>query len=482
MKLGLTFDDVLLIPGASEVLPTQHTSLKTELGKIKLNIPILSAAMDTVSTAPLAISLALQGGISVIHKNMSIENQAGEVRKVKRWQSGVVLDPITLDANEPVSKAFEISAKQKISGFPVLSKGKLVGIITGRDLRTVTNRNVKVNDVMTKKLITASPKISLAKAKDILNTNRIEKLLLVDNKDYLKGLITITDIMKREFNPEACLDSNGQLCVGAAVGTAPDTLYRVAALVEAGVDMLVVDTAHGHHINVRNMVKSLKKAYPHLTLVGGNVASAEAVRDLAKCGADVVKVGIGPGSICTTRVVAGVGVPQFTAILECAKEAEKHGITIIGDGGIKNSGDIAKALAAGAHAVMLGGLLAGTEESPGEIILADGRTYKSYRGMGSIGAMKEGSKDRYFQADVNDEEDTKFVPEGIEGRVPYKGPLKDLIYQLTGGIRAALGYVGAKNLAELRTKASFVQQTTAGLKESHPHDVTITKESPNYRT
>jgi len=482
MKLGLTFDDVLLIPGASEVLPTQHTSLKTELGKIKLNIPILSAAMDTVSTAPLAISLALQGGISVIHKNMSIENQAGEVRKVKRWQSGVVLDPITLDANEPISKAFEISAKQKISGFPVLSKGKLVGIITGRDLRTVTDLSIKAKDLMTTKLITASPKISLAKAKEILNTNRIEKLLLVDNKNHLKGLITITDILKREFNPEACLDSNGQLCVGAAVGTAPDTLYRAAALVEAGVDMLVVDTAHGHHINVRNMIKSLKKTYPHLTLVGGNVASAEAVRDLAKCGADVVKVGIGPGSICTTRVVAGVGVPQFTAILECAKEAEKHGITIIGDGGIKNSGDIAKALAAGAHSVMLGGLLAGTEESPGEIILADGRTFKSYRGMGSLGAMKDGSKDRYFQAEIDDREESKLVPEGIEGRVPYKGPLKDLIYQLTGGIRAALGYVGARNLAELRVKANFVQQTSAGLRESHPHDVTITKESPNYRT
>ncbi|MCL2207619.1 MAG: IMP dehydrogenase [Fibromonadales bacterium] len=482
MKLGLTFDDVLLVPGASEVLPTQNTSLKTELGKIKLNIPILSAAMDTVSTAPLAISLALQGGISIIHKNMSIELQAGEVRKVKRWQSGVVLDPITLDANEPVSKAFEISAKQKISGFPVLSKGKLVGIITGRDLRTVTDRSIKLKDVMTKKLITASPKIPLAKAKEILNTNRIEKLLLVDSNNYLKGLITLTDILKREFNPEACLDSNGQLCVGAAVGTAPDTLERAAALVEAGVDMLVVDTAHGHHINVRNMVKALKKIYPHLTLVGGNVASAEAVKDLAKCGADVVKVGIGPGSICTTRVVAGVGVPQFTAIMECAKEAEKHGVAIIGDGGIKNSGDIAKALAAGAHSVMLGGLLAGTEESPGEIILADGRTFKSYRGMGSIGAMKEGSKDRYFQADVKSDEESKLVPEGIEGRVPYKGPLKDLIYQLTGGIRATLGYVGARNLAELRAKANFVQQTSAGLKESHPHDVTITKESPNYRT
>jgi IMP dehydrogenase len=482
MKLGLTFDDVLLCPGASEVLPS-HTSLKTELGKIKLNIPILSAAMDTVSTAQLAISLALQGGISVIHKNMSIESQAAEVRKVKRWESGIVLDPITLDANEKVSKAFEISAKQKISGFPVLSKGKLAGIITGRDLRTVTDRSVKVKDVMTKNLITitASPKISLAKAKEILNTNRIEKLLVVDNKSNLKGLITLTDILKREFHPEACLDSNGQLCVGAAVGTAADTLARAAALVESGVDMLVVDTAHGHHINVRNTVKILKKTYPQLTLVGGNVATAEAVRDLAKCGADVVKVGIGPGSICTTRVVAGIGVPQFTAVLECAEEAAKHGISIIADGGIKYSGDIVKALAAGAHAVMLGSLLAGTEESPGEIILADGRTFKSYRGMGSIGAMKEGSKDRYFQTEVNDDDESKFVPEGIEGMVAYKGPLKELIYQLTGGVRQALGYVGAENLQELRAKARFVQITNAGLKESHPHSITITKEAPNYR-
>jgi IMP dehydrogenase len=478
MKLGLTFDDVIIPPGASEVLPS-HTSLVTELGKIKLNIPILSAAMDTVSTAPLAISLALQGGISVIHKNMSIENQAAEVRMVKRWESGVVLDPITLNADEPVSKAFEIAAKQKISGFPVLSKGKLVGIITGRDLRTVTDRSLNVKEVMTTKLITASPKISLAKAKEILNTNRIEKLPLVDNKNNLKGLITLTDILKREFNPEACLDSNGQLCVGAAVGTATDTLDRAAALVEAGVDMLVVDTAHGHHINVRNMVKTLKKTYPNLTLVGGNVATVEGVRDLAKAGADVVKVGIGPGSICTTRVVAGVGVPQLTAILDCAEEAVKHGVGIIGDGGIKYSGDIVKALAAGAHAVMLGSLFAGTEESPGEVILAEGRTYKSYRGMGSIGAMKEGSKDRYFQAEVKD--DSKFVPEGIEGRVPYKGPLRELVYQLTGGIRQALGYVGAENLKELREKARFVQITSAGLKESHPHNIIITKEAPNYR-
>jgi len=480
MKLGLTFDDVLVLPGASSVLPS-HTSIKTEIGKIKLNIPILSAAMDTVSTSQLAIALALQGGISVIHKNMSIETQANEVRKVKRWETCVVLDPITLNADERVSKAFEIAARQKISGFPVLSGGKLVGIITGRDLRTITDRSVKVKDVMTKKLITASPKVSLSKAKEILNTNRIEKLLLVDNKNNLKGLITLTDILKRESNPEACLDSNGQLCVGAAVGTAADTLERAAALVEAGVDMLVVDTAHGHHINVRNMVKTLRKKYPNITLVGGNVATAEGVRDLAKSGADVVKVGIGPGSICTTRVVAGIGVPQFTAILECAAEAKKHNVNIIGDGGIKYSGDIVKALAAGAHAVMLGGLFAGTEESPGETILADGRTFKSYRGMGSIGAMKEGSKDRYFQSEIKNEEDSKFVPEGIEGRVPYKGPLRDLVYQLIGGVRQALGYAGAENLAELRAKARFMQITSAGLIESHPHNITITKEAPNYR-
>ncbi|GHV14862.1 inosine-5'-monophosphate dehydrogenase [Fibrobacterales bacterium] len=478
LNLGLTFDDVLLYPGASEVLPPQ-TSLKTELGNIKLNIPITSAAMDTVSTAPLAIALAMQGGLSVIHKNMTIAQQAEEVRKVKKWESGVVLDPITLEENDPVEKAYEISQRKKVSGFPVLSKGKLVGIITGRDIRSVSDMSLKVKEVMTTKLTTASPKISLAEAKSILNKNRIEKLLLIDNKNNLKGLITLTDILKREVNPEACLDSNGQLCVGAAVGTAPDTLERAAALVEAGVDMLVVDTAHGHHINVRNMVKTLKKTYPTVTLVGGNVATAEGVRDLAKCGADVVKVGIGPGSICTTRVVAGVGVPQFTAILECAEEAAKHNVKIIGDGGIKYSGDIVKALAAGANAVMLGSLFAGTEESPGEVVLAEGRTFKSYRGMGSIGAMKEGSKDRYFQSETKDE--SKFVPEGIEGRVPYKGSLKDLVYQLTGGIRQALGYVGAANLEELKSKARFVQITSSGLKESHPHDITITKEAPNYR-
>ncbi len=480
LKIGLTFDDVLLVPGPSSVLPPQ-TSVKTKLSdKITLNVPIISAAMDTVTTSPLAISLALQGGLGVVHKNLSIDEQAEEVRKVKRWESGIVTNPITLDADQSVADAFTIMREKKVSGFPVLSKGKVVGILTNRDLRTIQpSSTVKVSEVMTKKLITASPKVSLAKAKEILNSNRIEKLLLVDAQNHLKGLVTLTDILKRESNPDACLDGNGQLCVGAAVGTGADTLERAKALIGAGVDMLVVDTAHGHSAGVINMVKTLRKLYPKVTLVGGNVATAEAVRDLAKAGADVVKVGIGPGSICTTRVVAGVGVPQFTAILECAEEARKHGITIIGDGGIKFSGDIVKALAAGANAVMLGSLFAGTEEAPGELILANGRTFKSYRGMGSLGAMKEGSKDRYFQGEIKDE--SKFVPEGIEGRVPYKGPLKDIVYQMVGGVRQALGYSGAANLEELRIKAKFVQITSAGLRESHPHDVTITKEAPNYR-
>ena len=479
-KTGLTFDDVLLVPGPSQVLP-QQSSLKTQLSEhITLNIPILSAAMDTVTTSPLAISLALQGGLGVVHKNLSIQQQADEVREVKRWESGIVTDPITLDADQLVDDAFLIMRLKRVSGFPVLSKGKVVGILTNRDLRTIgQGTKAKVSDVMTKDPITANPKVSLAKAKEILNSNRIEKLILVDAQNKLKGLVTLTDILKRESNPDACLDKNGQLCVGAAVGTGADTLDRAKALVAAGVDLLVVDTAHGHHINVISMVKTLRKLYPKIALVGGNVATAEGVRDLAKVGADVVKVGIGPGSICTTRVVAGVGVPQFTAILECADEARKHNVTIIGDGGIKFSGDMVKALAAGANAVMLGSMFAGTEEAPGELILADGRTFKSYRGMGSLGAMKDGSKDRYFQSDIR--EDSKFVPEGIEGRVPYKGPLKDIVYQMAGGVRQALGYCGAANLEELRTKAKFVQITSAGLRESHPHDVTITKEAPNYR-
>lgn len=482
MKLlpeALTFDDVLLVPGESAVLPSA-TDVSTQLSStIKLKIPIISAAMDTVTTAPLAISIALQGGLGIIHKNMSPEAQAEEVRKVKRWQSGIVSDPVTLDADEPVLHAFEMRARTKVSGFPVLSKGKVVGMLTSRDLRTITDTSVKVKDVMTKKPITAGPKISLAKAKEILNTNRIEKLPLVDANGTLKGLVTMTDILKRESNPNASLDKNGQLLVGAAASTSADSLERIKLLVEAGVDLLVIDTAHGHHIGVRNMVKTVRKKYPKLTICAGNVCTPEAVAELAKCGADIVKVGIGPGSICTTRIVAGVGYPQFSAIVECGKAARKAGVKIIADGGIKYSGEIAKALAAGGHAVMLGSLFAGTEESPGEVILADGRSYKSYRGMGSVGAMKAGSSDRYFQSNVTEEK--KFVPEGIEGRVPYKGPLRDTVYQLVGGIHQAMGYVGAANLDELYKKATFVRITGAGLRESHPHDVTITKEAPNYR-
>jgi len=479
LKEALTFDDVLLVPGESEVLPS-NTDLSVQLApNIKLNIPIISAAMDTVTTAPLAISLALQGGIGVIHKNMSIAEQAAEVRTVKRWQSGIVFDPVTLDADQPVSDAIAMKARIQVSGFPILSKGKLVGMLTSRDLRTITDFSVKIKDVMIKDLITASPKVSLVKAKELLNANRIEKLPLVDSQKNLKGLITLTDILKRESNPAASLDKNGQLLVGAAVSTSADTLQRVEALAEAGVDMLVVDTSHGHHIGVRNMVKTLRKKYPKLTLCAGNVVTPEAVTELAKCGADIVKVGIGPGSICTTRIIAGVGYPQFSAIVECVEAAKKAGIGIIADGGIKYSGDIAKALAAGARAVMLGSLFAGTEESPGEIILADGRSFKSYRGMGSIGAMKDGSKDRYFQSNITDTK--KFVPEGIEGRVAYKGPLRDTVYQLVGGIHQAMGYVGAKDLQSMHKLARFVRITNAGLRESHPHDVTITTEAPNYR-
>ncbi len=478
---ALTFDDVLLVPGASEVLPGE-TDVSTQLApNIKLNIPIISAAMDTVTTSPLAIALALQGGIGIIHKNMTIEEQAAEVHAVKHWQTGIVLNPVTLDADQPVRDAFALKAQGRVSGFPILSKGKLVGILTSRDMRTITDHTLKIRDVMVKELITASPKVSLAKAKEILNSNRIEKLPLVDAEGHLKGLVTLTDILKRESNPSACLDKNGQLLVGAAVGTAANTPDRVEALVKAGVDLLVVDTSHGHHIGVRNMVKLLRKKYPKLTICAGNVVTPEGVTDLAKCGADIVKIGIGPGSICTTRIIAGVGYPQFSAIVECAESARKAGIKIIADGGIKYSGDIAKALAAGAGAVMLGSLFAGTEESPGEVILADGRSFKSYRGMGSIGAMsmKNGSKDRYFQNNVT--EANKFVPEGIEGRVPYKGSLRDTVYQLVGGIRQSMGYIGAKTLPDMFKLSHFVRITNAGLRESHPHDVTITKEAPNYR-
>jgi IMP dehydrogenase len=478
LKQGLTFDDVLLIPARSQVLP-KETDLSVQLSpNIRLNIPIISAAMDTVTTAPLAISLALQGGIGVIHKNMTPVKQAEEVRTVKKWESGIVSDPVTVQESDTVQSVLKLRALSGVSGFPVLRGKKLVGILTNRDLRGLVNPKMIVSELMTSNPIVAAPKVSIEEAKKILISHRIEKLPLVDKNNNLKGLITLSDVLKRENNPDACLDKNNQLCVGAAVGTSSDTLDRAELLVQAGVDMLVVDTAHGHHINVVNMIKTLRKKFPTITLIGGNVATGAAVRDLAKAGADVIKVGIGPGSICTTRVVAGVGVPQMTAIMDCAEEAAKCNVRIIGDGGIKYSGDISKALAAGADAVMLGSMFAGTDESPGELILAEGRTFKSYRGMGSMGAMKDGSKDRYFQGDIIDE--NKFVPEGIEGRVPYKGSLSETVYQLVGGIRQSMGYCGAKNLLELRN-AEIIQITSASLKESHPHDVTITKEAPNYK-
>jgi len=477
----LTFDDVLLVPQYSEVLPA-YTSTETELFPgFKLNIPVLSAPMDTVTTSELAIALACQGGLGVIHKNMTAEQQAAEVVRVKRWQSGVVDHPITLSPDDSVEKAFAFMATRKVSGFPVTDKdGRLVGILTNRDLRLSRKQGGKVSELMTSKnLVTAAPGVSLEKARELMHGNRIEKLPLVDRKGVLKGLITFTDINKRVDFPQSLLDDKGRLRVGAAVGVGPDAADRVAALAEAGVDLLTVDTAHGHSKGVADMVKRIKKAWPSIAVVAGNVVTPEAVTALAKAGADVVKVGIGPGSICTTRVVAGVGYPQLSAVMSCAPAARKAGVGLIADGGIKYSGDMSKALAAGATAVMLGSLFAGTDESPGEVVLFEGRSYKAYRGMGSMGAMQQGSKDRYFQSDVTDAR--KFVPEGIEGQVPYRGPLKDTVYQLVGGLRTSLHYCGASSIAELHKKAKFVRITGAGLRESHPHDVQITKEAPNYQ-
>jgi len=478
---ALTFDDVLLVPQYSEVLPA-YTSTETELFPgFKLNIPVLSAPMDTVTTSELAIALACQGGMGVIHKNMTVEQQAAEVVRVKRWQSGVVDHPITLSPDDPIEKAFSFMATRKVSGFPVTDKdGRLVGILTHRDIRLASKDGGKVRDLMTSKnLVTGAPGVSLEKARELMHGHRIEKLPLVDKKGVLKGLITFTDINKRVAFPQSLLDDKGRLRVGAAVSVGPDTLDRVAALVEAGVDLLTVDTAHGHSKGVADMVKLIKKAHSSVAVVAGNVVTPEAVTALAKAGADVVKVGVGPGSICTTRVVAGVGYPQFSAILACASAAKKAGVGLIADGGIKYSGDMAKALAAGASAVMLGSLFAGTDESPGEVVLYEGRSYKAYRGMGSMGAMQQGSKDRYFQGNVSDSK--KLVPEGIEGQVPYRGPVKDTVFQLMGGLRATMHYCGATSIADLHKKSKFVRITGAGLKESHPHDVQITKEAPNYQ-
>ncbi|HZW81928.1 MAG TPA: IMP dehydrogenase [Candidatus Deferrimicrobium sp.] len=474
---GLTFDDVLLVPAKSDILP-RDVELATYLTKkIKLNIPLMSAGMDTVTDAKLAIAMAREGGIGIIHKNMSIEAQAMEVDKVKRSEHGVITDPIFLNAEHPITEALVLMERYRISGVPIVDKEHtLVGILTNRDLRFEKDFARPIGDVMTKdNLITAPVGTTLEHAKEILQNHKVEKLPIVDGDFRLKGLITIKDIEKARQYPNSAKDDRGRLRVGAAVGVTVDTMDRVAALVKSGVDVLVVDTAHGHSSGVLRMVKEIKTVYPDLQLIAGNVATAEGTRDLIEAGVDAVKIGIGPGSICTTRVVAGIGVPQITAIFDCASEADKYGIPIIADGGIKFSGDIVKAIAAGAQVVMVGSLFAGTEESPGDIEIYQGRSYKVYRGMGSIGAMKKGSSDRYFQ-----EKDQKLVPEGIEGRVPFKGPLSETVYQMMGGLRAGMGYCGTRNIDELRTKTQFIRMTGAGLKESHPHDITITKEAPNY--
>jgi IMP dehydrogenase len=478
-KEGLTFDDVLLVPARSEVLP-RDVSLHVELAKnLKLNIPFISAGMDTVTEAEMAISMARQGGLGIIHKNMSIEQQADQVDKVKRSESGVITDPFYLTPDHQVFDAEHLMGKYRISGVPIVNtdeEQKLIGILTNRDLRFIQDYSIKITDVMTKEnLVTAPVGTDLKEAEKILQKHKIEKLPLVDDDGVLKGLITIKDIEKVIEFPHSAKDSLGRLLVGAAVGVTTDTMKRVEMLVKAQVDAIVVDTAHGHSIGVLETVRMIREAYPSLTIIAGNVATAEATKDLIEAGADVIKVGIGPGSICTTRVVAGVGVPQITAVYDCATEARKYGRSIIADGGIKYSGDVVKALAAGGHAVMLGSLLAGVTESPGETEIYQGRRFKVYRGMGSVAAMEKGSKDRYFQ-----EDNKKFVPEGIEGRVAYKGPLSDTIYQLVGGLRSGMGYCGSKDLRDLREKAQFVKMTGAGLRESHPHDVQITKEAPNY--
>jgi IMP dehydrogenase len=477
---ALTFDDVSLLPDYSEVLPNE-TSVETMLTReIPLRIPLTSAAMDTVTEAETAISLAREGGLGFIHRNMSIERQAQEVNKVKKSESGMVVDPVTVGPDQSISDVLDLMARYRISGVPVVKEGQLVGIITNRDLRFETNMQLKVSEVMTKdNLVTAPLGISLEESKRLLHRNRIEKLLVVDDEGRLRGLITIKDIMKIIKYPNACKDQLGRLRVGAAVGVGKDTRERVLALRNAGVDVIAVDSAHGHSRNVLKTVERIKAEWPEIQVVAGNVATAKGAESLIKAGADAVKVGVGPGSICTTRIVAGVGVPQITAILECAKVARDHGIPIISDGGIKYSGDLVKAMAVGADSVMIGSLFAGTDESPGETILFQGRSYKVYRGMGSLGAMKEGSRDRYYQDEMLEPE--KLVPEGIEGKVPYRGSIAASVHQMVGGLRAGMGYLGCRNLQELREKAHMVRVTSAGLRESHVHDVIITKEAPNYQ-
>lgn len=474
---GLTFDDVLLVPQRSAVLPSEVDTSTYVTRKIKLNIPILSSAMDTVTESHLAIALAQQGGIGIIHRNMSIERQAEEVDRVKRSESGMIVDPVTVDPDQKISDALEVMKRFRISGVPVTRHRKLVGILTNRDLRFETRYDLPVSAVMTKdNLITVSVGTTLDQAQEILHKHRVEKLLVVDDDYYLKGLITVKDIQKRLKYPNAAKDDQGRLRCGAALGSTGDFLERAKALVGMKVDVLVIDTAHGHSERVMEAIKHLRNALPDVQLIAGNVATYEGARDLIDLGVDGVKAGIGPGSICTTRVVSGAGVPQITAIRECSRATRGSGVPLISDGGIKYSGDLSKAVASGADCIMIGSLFAGTEESPGETILYQGRTFKSYRGMGSLGAMAQGSSDRYSQ-----EAGGKLVPEGIEGRVPYKGPLAEMVFQLVGGLRAGMGYCGCSSIKELQDRAKFLRVTSAGLRESHVHDVIITKEAPNYR-
>lgn len=482
LEMGLTFDDVLLIPAKSSVLP-REVDISTYLTpEIKLNIPIISAAMDTVTESEMAIAIAREGGIGILHKNLTIEDQVNEVDKVKRSESGMIRNPITLTPGQTIGDALEMMKKYRVSGIPVINQNnKLVGILTNRDLRFEPNRRLKVSDLMTKEnLITAPLGTTLEKAEILLQKHKIEKLPVVDKSGTLKGLITFKDILKKKKHPNACKDEHGRLRVGAAVGVTYDSIERVKTLSDAGADVIVVDTAHGHSQGVLNTVRDIRKKFKYIQLIVGNIGTYEAALELVNCRVDAIKVGIGPGSICTTRIIAGVGVPQISAIAYAYSATKKYGIPIIADGGIKQTGDVPKAIAAGADSVMIGGLFAGVDESPGEKILYEGRSFKLYRGMGSLSAMKKGSKDRYFQDAEDDIK--KLVPEGIEGRVPYKGPLEDTVYQLVGGLRASMGYTGNKKINDLKNKSKFIRITLAGLKESHPHDVILTQEAPNYQS
>jgi IMP dehydrogenase len=479
LREALTFDDVLLLPAYADFVPSD-ADVRTRLTRgLELNIPLLSSAMDSVTEWKTAVTMARAGGIGIVHKNLTPEEQAHEVLKVKRAESGMVLDPVVVRPGESLAKALEIMREHDISGLPVVDDGRPVGILTSRDVRFEKNLDQPVARLMTQKLVTVKPGVSRERARELLHANRIEKLLVVGDDGRLVGLITIKDLLQAEKHPNAVKDAHGRLRVGAAIGVGPDREERLHALVSAGVDVVVIDTAHGHSKGVIDTVRFAKSRYPELQLVAGNVATADAAQALVDAGVDAVKVGIGPGSICTTRVVAGIGVPQVTAVADCAAVCEKAGVPVISDGGIKYSGDVVKAIAAGAHSVMIGSLFAGTDEAPGELVLYQGRTYKSYRGMGSLGAMKKGSKDRYGQADVSEAE--KLVPEGIEGRVPHRGPLANVLYQMLGGLRAGMGYTGCRDIESLRKNARFIKQTAQGLRESHVHDVVVTEEAPNYR-